>query len=249
MIGRVPFNILEYTKPFSGIYIMAIFFGNYGANILNGTEAGDHMQGNEGNDTLNGYGGTDFLFGGLGDDLLNSGAGEDFLEGGEGNDTLNGGSGNNHVWGQGGNDILTGGLGSDKFFFERRLGQAGVDTITDFSISDSDRIVLDLRVFTALETVVTDRYAGILGNNPLMEADFSVINVPVGGEHFIAGFSQDEIVYNRMTGSLFYNPNNKGLGFGAGGGKFATIVGSPDSLSTTDFHIINSVYIPRPDAS
>jgi Ca2+-binding RTX toxin-like protein len=145
------------------------------------------------------------------------------------------------IYGTGGNDILTGGLGSDQFLFDTVLAAAGVDKITDFSISVNDQIVLDKKVFSALER---------FEDNPLTAADFSVINVTAGIERFVAEIMQNEIVYNRLTGSLFYNPNNHGLGFGAGNDQFATIVGSPDSLSNTDFHVIlDRCYIPRPDAS
>jgi len=113
--------------------------------------------------------------------------------------TLNGG---------GGNDILTGGLGSDQFLFHTVLAVAGVDRITDFSIFVNDEIVLDKKVFSALKT---------FEDNPLTAADFSVINVAAGVEPVVAGIMQNEIVYNLLTGSLFYNPNNRGLGFGAGG--------------------------------
>jgi Ca2+-binding RTX toxin-like protein len=156
-------------------------------------------------------------------------------------DTIYGTGGNDILEEGGGNDILTGGLGSDQFLFDTVLAAAGVDRITDFSISVNDKIVLDKKVFSALET---------LEDNPLTAADFSAINVAAGLERFVAEMMQNEIVYNRLTGSLFYNPNNHGLGFGAGGGQFATIVGSPDSLSNTDFHVIlDRWYIPRPDAS
>jgi Ca2+-binding RTX toxin-like protein len=123
----------------------------------------------------------------------------DTIYGAGGNDTLNGG---------GGNDILTGGWGSDQFLFHTVLAVTEVDRITDFSIFINDEIVLDKKVFSALKTVE---------DNPLTAADFSVINVAAGAQPVVAGIMQNEIVYNLLTGSLFYNPNNRGLGFGAGG--------------------------------
>jgi Ca2+-binding RTX toxin-like protein len=98
------------------------------------------------------------------------------------------------IYGAGGNDILTGGLGSDQFLFDTVLAAAGVDKITDFSISVNDKIVLDKKVFSALER---------FEDNPLTAADFSVINVAAGIERFVAEIMQNEIVYNRLTGSLF----------------------------------------------
>ena len=141
------------------------------------------------------------------------------LSGLGGNDTLNGG---------GGSDILTGGVGSDQFVFDTALPAAGVDRITDFSILGADKIVLDKTVFSALETFV-----GVL-----LATDFAAINVPAALEAAIAGNSANEIVYNRLTGNLFYNPNDNLAGFGPGGGQFATIVGSPDNLSNFDFRVV-----------
>jgi len=218
---------------------MAIFFGDDLDNTINGTTAEDWIYGQNGNDTLNGNGGNDNISGGEGNDLLNSGTGDNSLHGWGGNDTLNGESGNDILNGGRGNDILTGGLGSNQFYFNTYLAEAGVDIITDFSISVNNKIVLDKTAFSALETVE---------NNPLTAADFSVINVAAGIENFVAGLKQNEIVYNRRTGSLFYNPNNNWLGFGAGGGKFATIADSPANLSNTDFHVTFNPW-GRPDAS
>jgi len=137
-----------------------------------------------------------------------------------GNDTLNG---------AGGNDILTGGLGSDQFVFDTALPAAGVDIITDFSIPGAEKIVLDKTVFSALETVA---------GNLLAPIDFSVINVPAALEVATAGNSLDEIVYNSQTGGLFYNPNNNLAGFGPGGGRFATVQGSPAGFSNTAFRVV-----------
>ncbi|HSF72623.1 MAG TPA: calcium-binding protein [Microcoleus sp.] len=192
-----------------------------GATNINGTGnvLGNQITGNSGNNTLNGVGGNDNMAGGAGNDTLNGGAG---------NDTLNGGAGNDNMAGGAGNDTLTGGAGIDRFLFNTALPGAGVDRITDFVVG-TDKIVLDKTVFAALETVA---------GNPLLATDFAVINVASAVELVTAGNSSDEIVYNIQTGSLFYNPNNATAGFGAGGGKFATIVGSPNNLSTTDFLVV-----------
>jgi len=142
------------------------------------------------------------------------------LSGLGGNDTLNG---------AGGNDILTGGVGSDQFVFDTALPAAGVDRITDFSIPGAEKIVLDKTVFSALETVA---------GNPLLAADFSIINVPAALEANTAGTSLNEIVYNSQTGGLFYNPNNNLAGFGPGGGRFATVQGFLAGFSNTAFRVV-----------
>jgi Ca2+-binding RTX toxin-like protein len=146
------------------------------------------------------------------------------------NNTLNGGGGNDTLNGGGGNDILTGGLGSNQFLFNTAVAPANVDRITDFSIPLNDRIVLDKSVFSALDTPA---------GNVLLATDFAEINVAPGAEVVAAGNSGDEIIYNRQTGNLFYNPNNSAAGFGTGGGRFATItfVG-PNNLSNTGFRVV-----------
>jgi hypothetical protein len=57
----------------------------------------------------------------------------------------------------------------------------------------------------------------------LLEEDYSVIDVAAAEEFSAAGNSFNEIVYNRLTGNLFYNTNNATVGLGVGGGRFATI--------------------------
>jgi Ca2+-binding RTX toxin-like protein len=156
-------------------------------------------------------------------------SGNNTLSGSGGNDSLSGGGGNDTLSGGGGNDTLTGGAGSNQFLFNTPVAPANVDRITDFFIPLNDRIILDKSVFSALETAP---------NNVLLATDFAVINVAAAAEVVAAGNSTDEIVYNRQTGNLFYNPNSNAAGFGAGGGRFATIVGSPDNLSHTDFRVV-----------
>jgi Ca2+-binding RTX toxin-like protein len=151
------------------------------------------------------------------------------IRGNSGNNTLSGSGGNDTLSGGGGNDTLTGGLGSNQFLFNTAVAPANVDTITDFFIPLNDRILLDRSVFSALETAP---------NNVLLATDFAVINATAAAEVVAAGNSVDEIVYNRQTGNLFYNPNNNAAGFGAGGGRFATLVGSPDNLSNTHFRVV-----------
>jgi Ca2+-binding RTX toxin-like protein len=152
------------------------------------------------------------------------------ITGNNASNNLSGVAGNDTLSGKGGSDILTGGLGSDRFDFDTPLPGAGVDTINDLVVG-TDKIFLSKTVFSALETVP-------LAGNVLLASDFASINVAAALEASIAGNNPNEIVYNRLTGSLFYNPNDAAPGFGAGGGKFATLVGSPDNLSNTDFTVV-----------
>ncbi len=105
--------------------------GGTGADILNGSSAADLLRGGDGNDTL---------YGGAGNDRLEGGAGNDKLYGGDGNDLLIGGDGNDLLFGGSGNNIMTGGAGADTFAWAK--GEAGNSTITDFKVSEGDRIDL-----------------------------------------------------------------------------------------------------------
>jgi Ca2+-binding RTX toxin-like protein len=151
------------------------------------------------------------------------------ITGNSASNNLSGLGGNDTLSGKGGSDILTGGLGSDRFDFDTALPGAGVDTINDFVVG-TDKIFLSKAVFSALETVP-------LAGNVLLASDFASILVDPALEVPIAANNPNEIVYNRQTGSLFYNANDTLPGFGAGGGKFATIVGSPNTLSNTSFTV------------
>jgi VCBS repeat-containing protein len=112
-----------------------------------GSASDDTRSGSDAADTMNGLAGNDALYGHGGNDTLNGGDGNDLLHGGAGNDALNGGNGNDILVGGKGNDALAGGAGADVFAW--KLGDGGtagapaVDTITDFKVSEGDR--LDLR--------------------------------------------------------------------------------------------------------
>jgi Ca2+-binding RTX toxin-like protein len=223
-------NLVEGPNQGTDIVRSSVTY-SLGANVENllltggvsdgtGNNLNNQITGSSSNNTLSGLGGNDTLSGLGGNDTLNGGDGNDTLNGGDGNDTLNGGDGN---------DTLTGGAGSNQFLFNTPLATAGVDRITDFYIPLNDKIVLDKSVFSALETVA---------GNVLLTTDLSVINVAAAAEVVAAGNSLHEIVYNRLTGNLFYNPNNNAAGFGVGGGRFATIAGISTNLSNTDFRVV-----------
>lgn len=105
--------------------------GSGNSDILIGNEQANIIHGGDGNDVIYGLGGDDVLYGEGGNDILIGGAGDDVLIGGAGN------------------DILTGGAGADTFkYLASDVAAdgsitAGVDKITDFSLSDGDKIDLD----------------------------------------------------------------------------------------------------------
>jgi Ca2+-binding RTX toxin-like protein len=197
------------------------YTGNIQLNIvplvINGTPNSDTLRTTAYPETFNGLAGDDDIYGDAGNDILNGNDGNDVLLGGDGNDTF------------------TGGIGSDQFAFDQSsLPAAGVDTITDFDLY-SDIILLGKSIFSSLETSGGNP---TMGGNLLQAGDFSMINVAPTSEVAIAGTSLNEIVYNVVTGNLFYNPNNNMPDFGAGGGQFATIFGSPDYFDNGNFRVI-----------
>ncbi|WP_442950030.1 hypothetical protein [Nostoc sp.] len=155
------------------------------------------------NDVINGQGGND---------IINGNSGNDLLRGGKGNDTLIGGRGN---------DVLIGGIGTDFFIYnsnaEFTTTVVGIDAIADFNSSEGDKIVLDKTTFGALASA-----AGTGFSNP---NDFQITN--------LAGTSTAKIVYDSVSGQLFYNPQGSAAGFGSGG-LFATLTGAP-TLTASDF--------------
>ena len=159
--------------------------------------------------TLNGLGGNDTLLGGTGNDTLN---------GGDGNDSLTGGAGNDRLVGFSGNDTLIGGAGSDRFeFFSSSFAMIGVDVITDFT-SGQDKMVL-----------YTNNFSGLIAAN---------FSFAIATSNDDAASNSARIVYNSTNGSLFYNQNGDGSGFGSGG-QFATL--APNlTLTANDFIIASS---------
>ncbi|MBD2104399.1 calcium-binding protein [Leptolyngbya sp. FACHB-261] len=140
-----------------------------------------------------------------GKNTLISGDGNDTISGGRDNDIINGGAGSDILIGGTGADNLTGGSGNDDFVIDDGLQLA--DIITDFSVAQVDRIVLDATKF--------DRLAVQVGN-ALTDTQFAVINNDIASELASAGASGALIVYNNTTGKLFYNENGAEAGLGTG---------------------------------
>ena len=177
-----------------------------GALNINGT-------GNSANNTLNGNAGANILSGGDGNDILNGGTGNDSLAGGAGNDNLNGGSGN---------DTLTGGSGLDRFNFTTALAPTNIDTITDFSISEKDIIVLSKAIFAGFGATGT----GVAVASTLITNGSTFTN------------SSQRLLYDynstTSTGTLWYDPDGNGS---AASSHFATILGSATSLTGSNIFL------------
>ncbi len=191
-----------------------VLTGNAGDNLLDGDIGFDTMIGLEGNDRYVVNSGLDVVDerGGNGIDTVESsvsfnldsssvfGAVENLtlLSGfaaanGTGNDLGNriiGNGASNDLEGGRGNDTLTGNGGADDFVFDAALDAAtNVDIITDFSVPQ-DRILLQSAFMSALS------FGGL-----------NVSEFRVGND---AGDATDRIIYNAVTGDLFYDADGTG---------------------------------------
>ena len=138
--------------------------------------------------------------------------------GGNGNDTLIGNSAANTLTGGAGNDSLTGGGEADSFVFNAALGVSNIDTITDFSVSQGDKIKLDDSIFSRLTVSAT-----------LDSSQFkSASNVS-------AADSNDFILYNTSTGALYYDSDGSGSGTAV---QFAVLQSKPADLTYAQFVVI-----------
>ncbi len=132
--------------------------GGSGADSIVGGTGFDDINGNQGNDTCVSGGGDDWVVGGkdndslmgsdgqnlvygnLGADTCDGGGGNDIVRGGQDNDSLTGGAGDDFVSGDKGDDTVMGGAGADLF---HTFGDAGLDRVLDFHLSEGDRVMLD----------------------------------------------------------------------------------------------------------
>ena len=151
-----------------------------------------------------------------GADIINGNDGWDFIFGGNGKDTINGGRGNDNLNGGNGNDVLTGGAGNDTFVFDTKLGASNVDHITDFS-SAHDSIVINNVVMQSL-------WLGFLPQGQFYA------HAGATGAHD----SNDHIIYDTVSGKLFYDADGKG---GQAAVQFAVLDNHP-TLHASDFFIV-----------
>jgi len=189
------------SLPSSATTVIAANSAATGASANNSLSA-------TGSSVLVGYGGNDSLVGSSAADALLGGDGSDTLIGGVGNDSLTGGFGN---------DSLTGGAGADQFVFAGgSVSSLGNDTITDFNVTEGDKIVLSKATFAALTSAV--------GANSLAATEIGIINVTgaLAGITELLTSAAAPIIYNQGTGHLMYNSNRAALGLG-NGGVFATL--------------------------
>ena len=136
----------------------------------------------------------------------------DFLYGQAGDDSVIGGVGADSIFGGLGNDYLRGGDDADRFVFNTALNAAtNVDTIQAFAVNQDD-IALSQAIF-----------AGI-------GATLDASEFQIG----LADASTDRIIYNQVTGELFYDSN----GNGSGGSTLFAILNLGTALSLDDFVMV-----------
>jgi Ca2+-binding RTX toxin-like protein len=231
------------------------FHGGTGAIDLTGNALAQTIYGNNGSNVIQGGGGADVLIGLGGDDIyrvdsssahvfeaiaggndqvytsvsfaldadqeIEFFAATDFagtdainLTGNNLNNTIYGNAGNNVLDGKGGNDALVGLAGADTYAFTTALGAGNVDTIFGFE-HGVDKIALDDAIFAAI---------GPLGT---LNANAFVVGTA-------AADADDRIIYNSLTGQLFYDADGNGAGAAV---QFATM--SPGlPLTASDFTVI-----------
>lgn len=197
--------------------------GRGGADLVNGGAGNDTLLGNGGDDTVNGGDGDDVLKGGGGNDFLDGGAGLDVLRGGKGDDDLGGGEGKDILQGNAGDDrlhggaaadTLTGGDGADTLVFDQSLEGIKRDVIADFE-HGVDHIALDADIYSLLSALV---------DGTLDPGQFRANKTGVARE------ADDHIIYNKLTGMLYYDADGNGEGAAI---KIALLEGAP-SLDATD---------------
>ncbi len=147
----------------------------------------------------------------------------DVLRGTNGNDSFHGQGGNDTIYGRGGIDIIVGGAGNDKlyggagqdtfFFFARLNARTNVDKIMDFKSADD---VMTLR---------QSYFKKVSGYGELTEAVFHV------GKK--AHDADDRIIYDKATGSLYYDADGTGS---AAKIKFA-VLANKATITHQDFFI------------
>ncbi|HEY8579894.1 MAG TPA: right-handed parallel beta-helix repeat-containing protein [Beijerinckiaceae bacterium] len=217
-----PVERLEAASPTSAVALDLT--GNERAQTLVGNAGRNLLDGGGGADVLQGLGGDDvYIVDDAGDRVIEAaGAGVDTvrtsvsyalgagqhlerletvapektsavkLTGNEFGQTIVGNAGDNVIVGRGGADVLIGGAGRDAFVFDVAVGAGEADRIADFSVPD-DTIRLENDVFRAVGA------SGVLAASKFR----------VGSA---AQDADDAVIYNPVTGALYYDSNGAGAG-------------------------------------
>ena len=205
---------------------MAVFTGNLGVNLINGTERADYIYGEGGNDTLSGLGGNDTIYGGDGNDIIHDGIGADRIFGQSGNDRFTMGGGQALPDGA---DRVDGGAGFDVVRYTPR-GTSGERVVHDTIIVDFLNSSLNAGMAAGDILVGIEAYRGGLSND--------VVSGTNGGNEFYASQGFDR--YNGRGGFDVYHawlpedavvPTYRfELAYGARAQELATLAGFVGSI-------------------
>jgi Ca2+-binding RTX toxin-like protein len=167
---------------------------------------------------------------GAGADTITGGTGADNVTAGAGNDTITGGAGADRLTGGNGTDTISGGTGADRFVFSTINSAANANTITDFSVTEGDIIVLDNTTWTSHTvplSVVTDNSSYVASAIILDNAsDILATNVSVTASGAVLAIAID-------TGNIYYDLDGNFMGSPVIIGQIPASVVS--SLTTANF--------------
>jgi Ca2+-binding RTX toxin-like protein len=151
--------------------------GNMGNDTCSGDAGDDWVVGGKDQDRLFGGSGGDIVLGNLGDDTIQGDDGSDIVRGGQGNDIVSGGIGNDYLSGDRGDDTVTGGAGADVF---HSFGDAGLDRVLDFHISEGDRVMLDPGTTYTVSQVGADTVINMVGGGQMTLVGVTASGLPEG---------------------------------------------------------------------
>lgn len=159
--------------------------------------------------------------------LTGDNSSSNFIAGFGGNDTIIGGSLSDTLIGGTGVDTLTGGAGADKFVLEREdvLSNRTVNRITDFSVTEGDRLLFDSSVFTGATATMAVVAAG--GSRSVQS---NLLRSALS--------STNSFVYVESTGELWWNQNGSSSGAGTGG-IIAVLSNRPTNLNSSVLEMVN----------
>jgi Ca2+-binding RTX toxin-like protein len=151
--------------------------GNMGNDTASGGPGDDWVVGGKDNDLLFGDAGGDLVYGNIGADTCQGGTGNDIVRGGQDGDVLFGDGGDDFVSGDKGDDTVTGGAGADIF---HTFGDAGIDRVLDFSITEGDRVMLDPGTQATVTQVGADTVITMVGGGQMILVGVNAGSLPPG---------------------------------------------------------------------
>ena len=188
----------------------ASYLGAKTAIVVNLSITTQQDTGGAGKDTLTSI---ERLYGGNAGDTLTGTDGNNEIIGMNGADVIDGRGGNDLIYGELGRDTLTGGTGADKFLFHTPPAAGNVDTITDFSHAQGDKIVLSASTYSGI--------AAKPGSFLPQTAFYKGAGVTAAHD------ADDHIIYNTTNGNLYYDADGMG---GTAAVLVATLQGHPTLL-------------------